>query len=491
MSRNRSKRKADKKAKAIQHSTIEQHHRQGKRLVPPLANLPKMQPRSWRDNRLPEMLWAALLVTHLPRPEALNVFRQLANHIHKHRDAGPSPDITHTGLSTLEPELLLKTLGIIAGADERRQALGCLLLLDDLPARDAWCQVVEPLDPADGWRRLMIAVAKTLDHQSQESTDCRWVRILCMMAAGKLHLPTDELAKEYLYYPDYGDMRKVRPSIRAAELAFDSIEEGGEREWPKKFWAQCYADTGCVPLPSVSNLSAVIGTTPERIRQVYDFAVEHFGKTSTTTATDPKHDAIFGLAFYCLSLLQELLRIGASQSVSARIALRSLVESFITLAYLARKNDLELWRSYRVFGAGQAKLQYLKLEALDEIPSFVDVETLKDLANEDLWEEFLPIELGHWNKADLRNLSIDAGIKDDYDKFYAWTSSFAHGHWGSVRDSVYDTCGNPLHRLHRIPRKSARALPDVVPDACEVMDKILAILEESYPEFPHRVTVLK
>jgi hypothetical protein len=490
MSRKRAKQKANKKTKDIRHSTIEQHHRQGKRLIPPLANLPKTQPRSWRTDRLPEMLWATLLVSHLPRPEALKVFRELADHMYKYRDIGLSHDITHTGLSNLKPEQLLKTLSIIARTDARKHALSSLLLLNDLPARDPWHQVLEHADTTESWKALMIAVARTLDHQSQESTDCRWGYILCVMAAGKLQLPT-ELAKEFLYYPDYGDMRKVRPSIRATELAFTSLGETEEREWPNKFWAQCYKDTGCFPLPTVSHLSTVIGTMPERVRQVYGFVVEHCNKTITTTAIDPEHDTVFGFALYCLSILQELLRIGASQSITARMALRTLVDSFITLAYLTKKNDPELWKSFRVFGAGQAKLQYLKLETLDETPSFVDVSMLKDLANEDLWEEFLPIELGHWNRADLRNLSIDAGVKDDYDKFYTWTSSYAHSHWGSVRDSVYDNCGNPLHRLHRIPRESARALPDIVPDACEVIDKILEIVEECYPGFPHRVTVQK
>jgi hypothetical protein len=365
------------------------------------------------------------------------------------------------------------------------------MLLDDLPAKHFWQQVLEPLRPAQGWENLMVAVAKTLDHQSQESTDCRWLRVLCTVVAHKLHLPTQESVKEFLHYPDYGEMRIVRPKIRATEIVLDSLEERVYGEWPQKFWEQCYTDTKCFPIPSATDVAARLGTTPERVRQVYDLVVEHCSRTVSTTAIDPKHDAVFGYALYCLSLLQELLRIGASQSITARIALRTQVESLITLAYMVRKNDPELWRSYRMFGAGQAKLQYLKLEALDQVPSFVNVDTLKTLANEDLWEEYLPIELGHWNKADLRNLSIEAGIKDDYDKFYAWTSSFAHAHWGPVKDSVFDNCGNPLHRLHRIPRNSARALPDIVPDACEVADKVLDLVDKCYPGFPYRVTVQK
>ena len=126
---------------------------------------------------------------------------------------------------------------------------------------------------------------------------------------------------------------------------------------------------------------------------------------------------------------------------------------------------------------------------MDELPGYVQAETLSVLANEDVWEEFLPIELGHWEKANLRELSIQANVKDVYDKFYGWTSTFTHGHWGAVRDSVFDTCGNPLHRLHRIPRNNTRALPDVIPDACYLVDGILEFLSKSYPTFSNRVTL--
>jgi hypothetical protein len=140
MSRNNAKRKAEKRNKVISHSTIEQHHRQGKRLVPPLANIPKIKPRSWSDNRLPEMLWASLLLTHLPREQVLDIFRELANYIHENQNIENSHDISHTGLSYLKPEQLGNLLTIITRTREQKLTLGSLLLLSDLPAKDVWNQ---------------------------------------------------------------------------------------------------------------------------------------------------------------------------------------------------------------------------------------------------------------------------------------------------------------------------------------------------------------
>jgi len=129
------------------------------------------------------------------------------------------------------------------------------------------------------------------------------------------------------------------------------------------------------------------------------------------------------------------------------------------------------------------------LDTVTEDTSYVDIDTLVLLANEDMWEEYLPIELGHWVNSNLRNLSIEAGMKDIYDEFYAWTSTYAHGHWGAVRDSVFTTCGNPLHRLHRIARETPKSPPDVIPDACRLIDRLLSLLDQCYPNFTERVTI--
>lgn len=484
--------RSNKKQRNNQHSSISQHRQNGKKLIPPLADIPNSKLASWRDNRLPEMLWSALLVCNLSRAEALKVFREVAEYLYDFRDTPEPPyDITLTGLSKLEPSVLTTVLEIITSTEERKGALLPLLLLTDLPASEYWTLAIGKTPSDDHWEQLFVTIWKTTDHQSQESTDCRWSRLICVMAAGKLSFPRElaETAREIQLYPDQGDMRKVRPDIRATEGALDALESI-KSEWPQQFWSQCLLQTECFALESVApEVHPRVGTTPEHIARTYDSVIKHCFQTISTTGIDAKHDTVFGSALYCISILQELLRIGASQTITSQVALRTLVECYINLAYLTKKDDPELWKSFRVFGAGQAKLQYLKLEEADANPAYVEIETLKELANEDAWEEFLSIDLGHWEKSNLRKLSIDANVKEVYDQYYSWPSSFAHSHWGSIRDTVYDTCGNPLHRFHRIPRQSARALPDVITDACILIDKILEILSNCYPEFLDRVTI--
>ncbi|MDZ7766918.1 MAG: DUF5677 domain-containing protein [Melioribacteraceae bacterium] len=132
-------------------------------------------------------------------------------------------------------------------------------------------------------------------------------------------------------------------------------------------------------------------------------------------------------------------------------------------------------------GAGQAKLSFIKLDTLENKPKYVDVETLRELANEDVWQEFLSINVGHWENSNLRKISQDADLKDIYDNYYSWTSSFTHANWGALRSSVYTFCGNPLHRLHRVPKNIDIDMPSIIDDAVNFVNKIIELVSKKYP----------
>ena len=68
------------------------------------------------------------------------------------------------------------------------------------------------------------------------------------------------------------------------------------------------------------------------------------------------------------------------------------------------------------------------------------------------------MDFGHWKGSNLRQMSIDAEVKDEYDSYYDWASGYAHGHWAAARNTVFDICANPLHRLHRVPLYSTRII---------------------------------
>jgi hypothetical protein len=472
-------------------SRIQDHKRQGQTLVPPFLQIPNLQPMSWINDRLPELLWAALLVTHLPRAHALAHFRDAASFIHSLAEPERFSDITHSGLATLPTGKLESFLRIVVSTPASAVALSSLCLLEQLPAGDTWQKILSGAPSRLGWEGLQTALARTLFHQTEEATDCRWLRVLAAAVGGKLVFPSNApgVADEILQYPEAGDLRRVRPSIRAMEGTFAAHPENAT-DWPANFWQQCMKDTGCFPLSSSYEKERIEpGTTDDRIRELQRELVKHCNETRLTTDIDSRHDTVFGAALYCVGILYELLRPGVGASVIARSAIRTLTESCITLAYLLSKDSPELWKSFRAYSAGQAKLSLLKIEASKDKPSSIAPETLSSLANEDAWQELVPIDLGHWDKSDLRKMSEEAGKKDVYDKFYGWTSTYSHGYWAAVRDVAFDTCGNPLHRLHRIPRIETRTLPDVVKDACALVDQILDLVSKAYPEFKLRTSL--
>ena len=75
-----------KEKKPKPYSRIESHKRQKKTLVPPLMALPNVALRSWVDDRMPEMIWAALLIARLGRDRAHRQISRVRGHIYENSD---------------------------------------------------------------------------------------------------------------------------------------------------------------------------------------------------------------------------------------------------------------------------------------------------------------------------------------------------------------------------------------------------------------------
>jgi hypothetical protein len=474
------------------YSTLEQHQRQGSQLVPPLATLSNLRHASWIAERLPELLWCALVVVHVGRERGLELFRRAVIAAKPRLDGIKGPfDLGLTGLAALPEPARSELLDALTRDADAQDALRPLLLFPALPGRENW----EPrLDKpsADDWHALAVAVAKVLDHQSQEATDCRWARVVFRAVTGYIVLPkgATELGRELLEYPNYGDQRKVRPTVRAMEIAFSRDPGDVPLEWPPAFWRHAWRSTPCDPVELHAAPSPPApGATTDTVSRVATLLTSHYTATETSTCTDAKHDAVFGLAAYSVSVLAELLRLGLPTSLVARTGVRAILEAHITLAYLLKRNEPTLWLQFRSYGAGQAKLAFLKLDAAAANKAgFVDNRTLEMIATEDQSLEFLPVVLGHWDETNLRKMADEANVKDLYDGFYAWTSAFVHGNWAALRAASFDFCLNPLHRLHRVLRPSPTPQADVVGDAARMVDKTLELLSAAYPTFAGRVS---
>ena len=221
--------------------------------------------------------------------------------------------------------------------------------------------------------------------------------------------------------------------------------------------------------------------------ELYNAVIDHFFATAVAARIDTRHEASFGLVLYMIQTMLFCINVDVSKTAQGRLALRTTLEAFVNLRFLASKDNETIWAQYRNYGSGQAKLAFLKNLREDDIPDFINLAELERYANEDMWLEFQDIELGAWSNKNLRKMAEECGVKDVYDKHYDILSAYAHGNWIAVRDSVFSTCMNPLHRLHRIPMPPRLNLNDVVEDIVKLINRAMDDLNHLYPSIKKRM----
>ena len=465
--------------------------REGKVLQGQIKQLKNIQFSSWVDDVLPEVLWSTLIVSTFPQDVALEMFRGVIKQVEAHRDTLGSRRLDHSQLCELDQKSFNLIFEKLCADKSAGSALSPLLLLDGLPDKERWAALLPTPVPQEAWDRLANAVATTFDHQSQEATDCRWLRVRTEIAKDKMRFAPhmNEQRLEICEYPNHGDIRKVRPTVRAAEMGLRAGMLKGDTvsEWPSKFWAETWTKTQCWPIdPDDGAKTNDHSELFKRLLELDQKIFEHFINTVESTATDPRHDGAFGLVFYIMALFTLALKSTVGQTIQGRLNLRSAVEALVNLTFLAFKDDPTIWLQYRNYGTGQAKLSYLKFKD-DDAPAFMTSELLEGIANADMWMEHQDIKLGAWSDKNLRVMAEEAGIKSLYDKYYDALSGYTHANWAAVRHSAFGVCLNPLHRFHRIPLPARLFLDDAVPDLAKIVNLALDQLTKLYPPFKPRL----
>ncbi|MFA5162770.1 MAG: DUF5677 domain-containing protein [Elusimicrobiales bacterium] len=479
---------------------LSKHERNKKVLTPPLLKIPKLKINSWRNDRLPEMLWAVLVIGNIQRTDALEFFRYIAKFVDKHPDCF---DVSITGIAQLPSDkrrLFIKHFTSYSSVIN--DILRPMLLFPQLPGFADWKKVLPEPIPDKDWKQLGMGVALASAHQTQEATDCRWIRFLCMVFGGKMRFHKDMAGRveELLKYPNLGDMTSVRPFIRSTEATLEANSHN-TFIWAPYFWDYCFEHTqhgkDVDLFKKIEDRKKHLFTDYEHTKNNYfeenellrRKLFEHFLKTKKSSVLDARHDAAFGLSLYALSMFSEIVCYGANSGILGRLGLRALVEVYITFAYLLKneKDKPDIWGVYRAHGYGQAKLVHLTAKELKTTMNSIELDVMEYIAGEDFFGEFVPINLGHWDSGDLRQMAEEAGLKDVYRKYYAYTSGFIHGNWAAVRESQYQTCMNPTHRLHCIPHGELSFLPSVTNDAVEIVNSVFACLSLAYPDISVRI----
>lgn len=485
-------------------SSLEDHKRTGGKLSPPLADIANTSLISWRDHGLNEMLWAAILRGNIDQQKCLSLFRRIVVKAKEEDPQYKDTFISHSALAAISDEKFDALMAPLFGDEQANNLLRSLIYMDCLPDRHHWLRHLKEPESQSHYEYLMKGVASCLDHQSQESTDIRWLKVMyCAIIQGRLMFPEkmDDMVEGLRLYPDYGDQRSVRPRIRALEISLRStLENKGHPyeipeslcknvapSWSEKFWRECLKKSACLTGDFHKPDHTENDWYFDQFFDVYRKVAEHFIANNEDSDIDAMRDSLYGLVLYSIFIGLTIGRSGFHRRAEGRMLLRTLVETFITLKYLTYKNNSTIWQQFRSYGTGQAKLAFLKNLRHETLPSFVNLNDLQLYANEDLWQEYSNISIKPWSEKNLRKMSEECGVKDFYDKYYDWASGYIHGNWGAIRDTVFTVCLNPLHRYHRIPLFPKLDMPSVQPDAAKILNSMLDILGHFYPVFKERI----
>lgn len=469
------------------YSKLSDHTFKKGKFITPINALPLMHEledeKSWTYGRMPEYLWIGLILKYYGRNEGLKKSYGIISVLHQ-----LAPDLYTARMSQiikLDADIQRKFYDYIVdiGAKKVLAPLTIFLTTSKAPvfAEYFYCseQSVE-----ERCETIIQTMRDIMDHQSNESTDIRFVALYFNLLLGKVHLLKEQVDL-LMAYPtaNHNDeiMRIARPTVRSHEmmiLTFEKIDS----TYLKGFWRCVSEMTDCsifvIEFPEEQrNITAYM----EKLHEVFTYLSELF------VATDPldeKMNVLLGIATYSYKRMKEIYEHQLFNSISGRSCVRVLIEDYIMMKYLVKNESSHdnIWRDYQLYGMGLYKLVLARhRESGVSEESHFDEIYIEALVNEFKGEEFIDMDTKYFDKQNIRLKAEDVGEKNLYGLYYDYDSSFEHGLWGAIRESSLLKCNNPAHKYHCVPDvEDETRLKTVLPDCVMVMNKMVLFLDEVY-----------
>lgn len=447
-----------------------------------------MQLSSWTSERLPEYLWLGLILNHYGREKGLkvceNILRQMANinenivqpklssifNMNKEKQK----DI-YTVISNYIDPYVLSPLTVLYRGDQ--YGLFNEYFYDSN-------QTIE--------NRIIFlqnSIETFYDPQSNEATDLRYLSICLPLFKGKIHFSEDvsiiiEALSNYSNVShDDKRMRMYRPSIRSFEIV-EFVKKNND--FISYFWNEIGLCTECM-LMYIDNSQNI-----NFIQEFFDDTKKMFENlivlNKENLFDDSKFNVLMGSTCYILKLVGEVLSKDIKNDILGRLALRTILEVFIMTKYLTSKESIKnnIFESYKIYGVGKYKHILLRLRESDlGSESHISLPMLEAIVNENMWEEFLDIDIRFFDQQNIKKKFEEVNEKELYEIFYEYTTNYAHGFWGAIRESSQLICNNPLHKFHTVSDyKFNQKLPSVLFDIDTILKKHIALLSEIY-DFPN------
>ncbi|MDO5301214.1 MAG: DUF5677 domain-containing protein [Tissierellia bacterium] len=471
----------------MRRSKLSDHKLQKGKFISPINSIPFMHQlddvESWTYGRIPEYLWIGLILKHYGRDEGLKKAHGIISTLHK-----LAPDLYTARMSqiiTLPGDVQKNFYDYIIsiGAKEALGPLTIFLTASKAPVF-VKCFYCPEQSIEERCEAIIDTMREIMDHQSNESTDIRYVALYFNLLSGKMHIQrnqVDLLTK----YPtaDHGDkiMHMARPIVRTLEtliLTFDKIDS----TYLKEFWRCLSEMTDCSKIAiEFPEEQRNITTYMQKLHEVFTYLSELFVATNLLSE---KMNVLLGIATYSFKRMKEIYDHQLFNSISGRSCVRVLIEDYIMMKYLVKNEPSHdnIWRDYQLYGMGLYKLVLARCrESGVSEESHFDERYIEALVNEFKDEEFIDMDTKYFDKKNIRLKAEEVGEKNLYGLYYDYDSSFEHGLWGAIRETSLLKCINPAHKYHSIPDVYDEIrLKTVLPDCVMVMNKTVAFLDEIY-----------
>lgn len=471
----------------MRHSNLSEYTFRKGKFITPMNSVPNLQVfedgKSWTYGRMPEYLWIGMVLKCYGREEG---FKKLRAIIYKLHDLSPC-------LYTARLSQILKldcsvqkdfyNYIISIGAKEAMEPLTIYLTVSKAPVfAECFCNLQRSVE--DRCEAIIQVMRELIDHQSNEATDIRFVALFFNLLSGKAHLLKEQLDLLAVYpslrHSD-GIMRRARPMVRASEMMILTFEDVCT-EYLEDFWGIISEMTECnmfaVEFPKENrNITAYM----EKLHEVFGYLSNLFILSSPL---EEKMNVLLGIATYSYKILKEIYEHRLYNSVTGRSCVRILIENYIMMKYLVKKeaSHHNIWSDYQWYGIGLYKLVLSRYRESDfSVDSHFDRDYIEALVNEFKYEEFIDMDTKYFDKQNIRSKAETVGEKELFGLYYDYDSSFEHGMWGAIRESSLLKCNNPAHKYHCVPDVENRIrLKTVMPDCIMIMNKTVSFLDEQY-----------
>lgn len=234
---------------------LKDHKQVGRKLIPPMMQLPNMKETSFRDNTLPCLIWMSAIFLRESDRKAVHYVTEFLIKCKNILNDEKMPPLAFLNnfekLSEENKRAIVNELNDDAMLQFLRDNLEHQHhLLEGYPLAFIFENYPYGVDKDDALNMLKEDVDALLDRYALHSTKVQTTAMVSMMATGKLFIGSGIDLPDFnaiFTDPDSDESKRVASFTRCninAGAGFGPIE-GGENEWADSFWKQVFSISEC------------------------------------------------------------------------------------------------------------------------------------------------------------------------------------------------------------------------------------------------------